>query len=126
MPIGQWTSISIDFITHLPLTLRNFDAIMVIVDRFTKRAHFIPSNITDTTKNFTHIFLQEVIRHHGIPSEIVSDRDTQFTSKFWATIAKMMGIERNLSSSHHPQTDGQTERTNRTLEDLLRNYIQYD
>ena len=76
VPISRWTSISIDFITHLPVTPRRFNVIMVIVDRFTKHAHFIPSKITDNAEDVTNIFIQEVIRHYGIPSEIISDQDT--------------------------------------------------
>jgi Chromo (CHRromatin Organisation MOdifier) domain/Integrase zinc binding domain len=126
IPIGQWTSVSMDFITHLLLMPQGFDAITVIVDRFTKWAHFIPSKMTDNAEDVAYIFIREVIRHHGIPSDIVSDRDTRFTSRFWTALTKMLGIQRCLSSSYHPETDGQTERTNRTLEELLRNYIRHD
>jgi transposase InsO family protein len=82
--------------------------------------------MTDDAEDVTYIFIREVIRHHGIPSDIVSDRDTRFTSRFWTALTKMLGIQRCLSSSYHPETDGQTERTNRTLEELLRNYIRHD
>ena len=82
--------------------------------------------MTDNAEDIANIFIQEVIRHHGIPSEIISDQDTRFISQFWTAITKMFSIQRCLSSSYHPQTDGQTERTNRTLEDMLRNYIRHD
>src|SRR5579871_5993664 len=91
-----------------------------------KRAHFISLKMTDDTEDFAHPFLKEIIQHYRLLSEVIFNQDTQFTSKFWTAITDMLGIQRCLSSSYHSQTDGQTERTNRTLEDLLRNYIQYD
>src|SRR5579871_501060 len=90
IPIGQWTSISIDFITHLLQTLRNFDVITVFVNEFTKRAHFIPSRMTDDAEDFAHLFLKEIVQHHGLPSEVISDQDTRFISKFWTAITDML------------------------------------
>ena len=116
----------IDFIIHLPLTPQGFDAIIVIIDRFTKRVYFIPSKSTDIAEDFANLLLREVIRHHGIPTEIISDRDTRFISRFWTATAKMLGIERHLSSSYHPQSDDQIECTNQILQNILRNYIRYN
>ena len=79
--------------------------------------------MTDTAEDFANLFLREVIQHHGLPTQIVSDYDTRFTSRFWATIMKMLGIERHISSSYHLQTNGQTECTNQMLQDILRNYV---
>lgn len=122
----RWQSISIDFITHLPMTQNGHDAIATFVDRFTKRAHFAPCKTTDTAEDFAHLFLREIYRQHGLPSNIVSDRDPKFTSRFWAAVSSMLGTERHMSSASHPQSDGQTERTNRTIEELLRCYVAYD
>ena len=123
---GRWTSISVDFIVHLPKTPRHFDAIAVFVDRFSKRAHFAPCKTTDTAEDFAHLFLREIYRQHGLPNDIVSDRDVRFTSKFWTALTKLLGVQRRLSSSMHAESDGQTERTNRSLEDMLRRYVAYN
>ena len=82
VPIDHWTLISIDFITHLPIILQGYDVITVIIDRFMKWAHFIPSKSTNTAEDFAYLLLREVIWHHRLPSEIISDHDTQFTSRF--------------------------------------------
>src|SRR5579871_4182915 len=82
--------------------------------------------MTNDAEDFAHLFLKEIVQYHRLPSEVISDQDTQFTSKFWTAITDMLGIQRYLSSSYYLQTDGQTEQTNQTLEDLFRNYIQYD
>ncbi|KAK2436442.1 hypothetical protein QL285_021436 [Trifolium repens] len=120
IPEWKWNSISMDFITGLPKTRRKHDSIWVIVDRLTKSAHFLPVRITDTVEKLTDIYVAEIVRLHGIPSSIVSDRDPKFTSHFWRTLHEALGTKLRLSSAYHPQTDGQTERTNQSLEDLLR------
>jgi transposase InsO family protein len=125
IPQDRWESISMDFITQLPKTKGNFDAITVFVDRLTKRAHFAPSRTTDKAPDVARLFLREIFRQHGLPHSIVSDRDSKFTSKFWKALSDMLKIELKMSSPYHPETDGQTERTNRTLEDLLRHYTSY-
>jgi transposase InsO family protein len=125
VPEGRWTSVSMDFVTGLPRTKRGFDAITVFVDRFTKRAHFAASKSTDTAEDVSLLLLNEVVRHHGFPCSIVSDRDARFTSKFWESLMALLKIERRMSTSMHPQTDGQTERMNRTMEEMLRHYVGY-
>ncbi|KAK2409994.1 hypothetical protein QL285_045389 [Trifolium repens] len=120
IPEWKWDSISMDFITGLPKTRRKHDSIWVIVDRLTKSAHFLPVRTTDTAAKLTDIYIAEIVRLHGIPSSIVSDRDPKFTSHFWKTLHEALGTKLRLSSAYHPQTDGQTERTNQSLEDLLR------
>jgi transposase InsO family protein len=126
IPEERWESVSIDFITHLPQTRNsNFDAITVFVDRLTKRIHLAASKTTDTAMNVAHTFLREIFRQHGLPKNIVSDRDSKFTSKFWKTLTKQLGIQLKTSSAYHPETDGQTERANRTIEEMLRHYIAY-
>jgi transposase InsO family protein len=102
-----------DFIVALPLS-NGYDAISVVIDRFSKQAHFIPAKSTDDAPETSERFVENVVRHHGVPSEIVSDRDPKFTSRFWKELFKLLGTKLSLSTAAHPETDGQTERTNLT------------
>ena len=113
-----------DFITDLP-TSDNHDPIWVVVDRLTKMSHFIPCRKDMHAGQLGQLFLKEIIRLHGIPADIISDRDTLFTSQVWKQITEDLHIQRKLSTAFHPQTDGMTERTNATLEQYLRAYINY-
>ena len=92
----------------------------VVVDRFSKLAHFTPCNKIDDASHVANLFCREILRHHGVPKTIVSDRDVKFLSFFWKTLCAKLGIKLLFSSSYHPQTDGQTEVTNCTLSTLLR------
>ena len=123
-PTGPWKSISLDFITDLPLS-KGYDAILTVVDRFTKMAHFLPCVKTFTSQDTTNMVMREVFKHHGLPNDIISDRGPQFISKFWQHMLEILKISPKLSSSYHPQTDGQSERTNQTLEQYLRCFINY-
>ena len=130
MPIpipGQpWKSISLDFITDLPRSA-GFDSVLVVVDRFTKMAHFEPCAKDITAKGCTDIMMKTVFKLHGLPNEIISDRGPQFVSKFWTHVMNALGAKAKLSSAYHPETDGQTERVNQILEQYLRcnvNYLQ--
>jgi len=125
IPAGIWESVSMDFITHLPVTARGFDSIFVIVDRLSKMAHFVPALATDTAEDSAKRFFQSVFRLHGLPRDIVSDRDPKFTGSFWRALTEFLGIKLNMSTAYHPQSDGQTERTNRTLEQYLRHYVNF-
>ena len=120
IPEWKWESISMDFVTGLPKTSKKNDSIWVIVDRLTKSAHFLPVRTTFTVENLTKIYIAEIVRLHGIPSSIISDRDPKFTSHFFFFLHKALRTRLNMSSAYHPQTDGQTERTNQSMEDLLR------
>jgi hypothetical protein len=111
-----------DFITHLPTTANGFDSVFVVVDRLSKMAHFIPTTTTVTAEEAAHLFMVNFFRLHGMPKTIVSDRDPKFTSGFWKGLMSALGCTLAMSSGYHPQTDGQTERTNRTLEEMLRAY----
>ena len=123
VPNLKFESISMDFIVGLPKTQNNFDSIMVVVDRLTKIAHFIPTVTTVTAYEVAELFMREIFKHHGIPREIISDRDRKFMSEFWTTLFKLCGIKIKLSSAYHLEMDGQTERTNKILEDMLRMYV---
>jgi len=109
-----------DFVTSLPNTPRGHDAIWVVVDRLTKLAHFIPINISFPVAQLAEIYIHNIVKLHGVPSSIVSDRDTRFTSRFWKSLQEVLGSKLRLSSAYHPQTDGQLERTIQSLEGLLR------
>jgi RNase H-like domain found in reverse transcriptase/Reverse transcriptase (RNA-dependent DNA polymerase)/Integrase zinc binding domain/Chromo (CHRromatin Organisation MOdifier) domain len=124
IPKRNWASVSMDFIVDLPLS-RNFDAIYVVVDRLSKMAHFIPTTIKTSAQETARLFFDNVFRLHGLPEDIVSDRGTQFTSKFFTSLMDLCSIQQNLSTAFHPQSDGQTERVNQTLEQYLRAYCDY-
>ena len=125
IPFAAWTSISTNFITHLPES-QGHTQIMVVVNRFTKMAHFIGLSENATAKDVADTFLQEVWKLHGLPMEIISDMDAKFSGEFWESLCKSLNITRKMSTAYHPQTDGQTERTNQTLVGYLRNFVNYD
>jgi len=120
VPEWKWDNISMDFVMSLPNTPRGHDAIWVVVDRLTKSSHFIPINITFPVAQLAEIYIRDIVKLHGVPSSIVSDRDPRFTSRFWKSLQDALGSKLRLSSAYHPQTDGQSERTIQSLEDLLR------
>ncbi|GJS84263.1 putative reverse transcriptase domain-containing protein [Tanacetum coccineum] len=103
----KWENITIDFVTKLPKTATGQDAIWVIVDRLTKSAHFLPMREDDTLEKLTIQYLKEVISRHGVPVSIISDRDGRFTSHFWKSLNKALGTRLDMSTTYHPETDGQ-------------------
>jgi len=105
IPVWKWDSISMDFVTHLPRTFRGHDTIWVIVDRLTKSAHFLAMNLRMSMAKLAQLYIKEIVRLHGVPSSIVSDRDPRFTSRFWQTLQSAMGSKLTMSSAYHPQTD---------------------
>ena len=109
-----------DFITKLPKTARQHDNIWVIVDCLTKSAHFLAMRETAPMEKYAQVYLDEIVARHGVPLKIISDRDTRFTSHFWASMQRELGSRVALSTAYHPQTDGQTERKIQTVEDMLR------
>ena len=126
IPDIPWQSISMDSIVKLPLS-KGFNSILVVVDRLTKMAHFIPYQERGfDAPNLATVFQQHIFRLHGIPKDIISDRGPVFNSKFWRAFTSGLGIKCNFSTAFHPQTDGQTERVNQTLEQYLRMFCSYE
>jgi hypothetical protein len=120
IPMWKWDGISMDFIVGLPLTARKKDSIWVIMDKLTKTAHFIAVHTTYLVQQYAEIYMDQIVRLHGIPKTIIFDRGTQFVAPFWEQLYECLGTKLIRSSSYHPQTDGQTERVNQILEDILR------
>jgi transposase InsO family protein len=108
------------FLVELPPTSRNHDSIWVVVDRLTKTAHFIIVNSTYSAKDYAEVYLDRIVRLHGIPKTIISDRGPQFIARFWEQLHENLGTKLICSSTYHPQTDGQMERVNQIIEDMLR------
>lgn len=124
IPDRRWSQITIDFITGLPSSRHGlYDAVWVIVDRLTKRAHFIPTTTTCTAEEAAKIFRDQYQRLHGLPDTITSDRDSKFTYTFWSKLMKFQNTQLQLSSAFRPDTDGQTERTNHFIADYLRAFV---
>ncbi|SGZ11730.1 BQ5605_C028g10452 [Microbotryum silenes-dioicae] len=124
IPSKPWSSLSMDHIVDLPPS-SVFDCVLVVVDRLTKEAHFIPTHKTDSSRDLARTFLTHVFKLHGLPTDIVSDRGATFTSNWWSEFLAMLKIKPNLSTAFHPESDGQTERTNQTLEHYLRHFCDY-
>ncbi|KAJ9556252.1 LOW QUALITY PROTEIN: hypothetical protein OSB04_010866 [Centaurea solstitialis] len=120
IPVWKWEHITMDLITKLPRTSRSYDAIWVIVDRLTKSAHFIAIRESSSAEALADIYVKEIVARHGVPVTIISDRDVRFTSRFWGKFHEDLGTRLQFSTAFHPQTDGQSERTIQTLEDMLR------
>jgi transposase InsO family protein len=120
IPEWKWEEIKMDFIVGLPCTQAGYDLIWVIVDLLTKVAHFISVKTTYCSAKLAELYMSRIVCLHGVPKKIVSDRGSQFTSKFWEKLHESMNTRLNFSSTYHPQTDGQTKRTNQILEDMLR------
>jgi hypothetical protein len=125
IPKVPWEQVSMDFITQLPKTKAGFDAIVVFVDTFSKMVHFVPTKTTATAPDIARLFFDNVFHLHGLPKSLVSDRDPKFTSHFWQSLFQTLGTKLAMSTAFHPQTDGQTEHANRTLEDMLRAFVGY-
>ena len=126
IPSRRWASVSVDFVVKLPLTHRGHDTILVCVDRLSKMVHLVPTVESTSAAEFARLFVENVVKLHGVPESIISDRGPQFASVFWEQVCKLLRIKRAMSSAYHPETDGQTERTNRVVEEMLRSYVRPD
>ena len=124
VPDKRWESMSMDIITHLPMSDNGFLSYVVFIDRLSKMAHFVPATASLDSERLARLFVNNIFRLHGMPKSIVSDCDSRFMSRFWKSVFEILGTKLLYSSAYHPQTDGQTERTNRTLEQMLRMYVQ--
>lgn len=125
VPKKPWSSISMDFVVKLPAS-QGHDSVFVVVDRLTKMAHFIPCKESMDAAEFAQLFITHVFKNHGFPDDIVSDRGTLFRSKFWKKLMELTGTKTKMSTSFHPETDGQTERVNSIMEQYLRGYVNYE
>jgi len=125
-PEAPWTRVEIDFITSLPIIKAGFDAIMVMIDAYTKKAHFEPVTFKGlNAKKTARLIHQRLVRYHGIPKVWITDRGTQFVNRFTKHLYKRLGVEHFPTTSFHPSSDGQTERVNTPLEAYLRAYVNY-
>ncbi|GJV42631.1 putative reverse transcriptase domain-containing protein [Tanacetum coccineum] len=119
IPMWKWERITMDFIIKLPKTSNGHDTIWVIVYHLTKSAHFIPTRETDSIETLTRLYIKEIVSRHGVPIFIILDHDSHFTSRFWKSLQSALGTQLDMSTAYHLETDGQSERTIQTLEDML-------
>ena len=122
-PEWKWEVITVDFITGLLKRKKKNDSIFVVIDKMSKAAHFIPVKSTYKALNIVNIFLKEIFRLHGIPKAIISDRDVKFIGNFWRSVFSRLEMQLKFSTAYHLQMDGQTERVNQIVEDMLRMYV---
>ncbi|GJU78967.1 reverse transcriptase domain-containing protein [Tanacetum coccineum] len=120
IPTWKWERITMDFVIKLSKILSGHNTIWVIVDRLTKSAHFIPTRETDIMETLTRLYIKEIVSRHEVPISIISDHDSHFTSRFWHSMQSALGTQLDMSTAYHLETDGQSERTIQTLEDMLR------
>ncbi|GJT68624.1 putative reverse transcriptase domain-containing protein, partial [Tanacetum coccineum] len=120
IPKLKWEKITMDFVTKLTKTTNGYDTIWVIVNRLTKSAHFLPMRENDLMEKLMKLYMKEIVTRHGVPVSIISSRDGRFTSLFWQALHKDLGTRLDMSTAYHPETDGQSERTIQTPEDMLR------
>ena len=123
IPDTRWHTVTMDFIMDLPKTTQGSTAILVVVDKLTKFVHLIPTVTTVTAEETARLFISHVFQYHGMPKVLITDRDTRFTSAFWRAFTKRLGLNSRYSTAFHPQTDGQTEKANRVIEEVLRHFI---
>ncbi|GJS61750.1 putative reverse transcriptase domain-containing protein [Tanacetum coccineum] len=123
IPEWKWEKITMELVTKLPKTTNGYNTIWVIVDHLTKSAHFLPMRENDPMEKLMKLYIKEVVTRHGVPVSIISDRDGRFTLLFWQALHKALGTRLEMSTAYHPKTDGQSERTIQTLEDMLRTCV---
>ncbi|KAJ9524163.1 hypothetical protein QJQ45_004934 [Haematococcus lacustris] len=119
----RWEHVSMDLVTKLPAGTHGYDAICVIVDRLSELVHFVPCKESMNAMTFARLFINNVFKLHGLPAEVLTDRGAHFNNKFWHAVKKLLGMKTNMSTAYRSQSDGQIERYNRVLEEMLRHYI---
>lgn len=122
IPPAAWHTITMDFVTGLPKS-GHADCVLVVVDKFSKYGHFLPLHHPYTAVSVARLFLDHIYKLHGLPVAIVSDRDPVFTTKFWKELFSLAGVQLQMSSAYHPQSDGQTEWVNQCMETFLRCFV---
>ena len=120
IPTWKWERITMDFVVGLPTTVGGYDSIWVVVDRLTKSAHFIPVRVKYTAEKLAELYISQIVRLHGVPISIISDRGSLYTSHFWKALQHSLGTQLDMSTTFHPQIDNQSERMIQVLEDMLR------
>src|SRR6266481_2858202 len=125
IPDCPWQLIGMDFMGPLPLS-KSHDYLLVVINCLTLQVHLIPMTTCVTSNEVTWLFLKEIVRLHGVPNSIVSDRDSKFTSKFWKELHRLMGTKLLMSTAFHPQMDGATERANHSISQVLRTMVRND
>ena len=126
IPEAPWRIISMDFMVNLPTSAiggQKFNSLVVFVDLLSKMCHLVPTKTTVNGEGVARIYFEQINRLHGLPRGLVSDRDPKFTGAFWRTLQKMLGTDLLMSTTYHPQTDGQTERANRSILQILRHFV---
>jgi hypothetical protein len=123
---GRWQRIGIDFITDLPISGNGHDCIVTFVDHMTKRAHWRACKKTIDAPAFARIFIDDIVRLHGVPQEVVSDRDVRFTADYWKEVARILQTKLLMSTAFHPETDGLSENSNKTVVRYLRGFATHD
>ena len=126
IPDDRWHTVSLDFLTGFPRLRDGFGSILVFVDKLTKFVILVPRRKTCSTEQFARYFTDHVVAHHGVPMSLLSDRDTRFTSRYWRELCKLQSVKLRFSTAFHPETDGQTERVNKVVEEVLRNLLSGD
>jgi hypothetical protein len=122
-PMTKWSEGSFDFMFELPETDSGNTGLAVVVDKLSKLAHFMPLKPNISAQDLAYVYIQEIYRHHGLPSKIISDRDPRFTSKFWSTLHKLLGTKLNISTALHPETDGKSERAFGVFQEMIRPFV---
>ena len=123
IPRFPWEHISLDLVTSLPRTKAGYDAAVVFVDRFSKMVHVAPTTSTCTGSDVAVLYLDNVVKHHGLAQSIISDRDPRWTGSVWNSLHRLLGTSLKMSTAYHPQTDGQSERAIKTITEMLRSYV---
>jgi hypothetical protein len=119
----KWSEVSTDFMFESPETHAANTGVAVVVDKFSKQAHFLPLKPGFSAQDLAYVCIQEIFRHHGLSSKIISDRDARFTSKFWSTLHTLLGTKLNMSTAFYPETDGQSERAFGVLQEMIRPFV---